>query len=176
MRVLRCRSTTHGTLGRIPDITIGPYSFKRVVAELSDATEGYFAKSPYVGNMGGEIWRRFSVTLDYAHGRMYLTPDDAFDELFVGPRSGLTPALVGAVVKVVDVAEGGPAAESGVQVGDTILAVNGAHLPVPALDSTSSIDGVVQALQAEPGTRVSLSVLNTSGVQREVTWVLRDLL
>lgn len=167
---------THGALVRIPTVRIGPYVFDQVVAELSLDTEGYFAKSPYIGNLGGELWRRFSVTLDYPGGLMYLTPNDAFNDPFVGPRSGLTPSLVGGIVTVVDVVEDGPAAAAGVQVGDTILAVDGKILGAPVVDAARSIDTVVRALRAVPGTAVSLRLRDASGAEREVELVLRDLL
>lgn len=167
---------THGALVRLPSVGIGPYVFDQVVAELSIDTEGYFAKAPYIGNLGGELWRRFNVTLDYPNGLMYLTPNDAFKDPFVGPRSGLTPSLVGGVVRVIDVVEDGPAAAAGVRVGDAILAVDGTILSTQGADGARSIDTVVRSLRAAPGTPVSLRLLDASGVEREAGLVLRDLL
>jgi len=166
---------THGTLVRLPRVDIGPFSFEQVVAELSLDAVGYFAASQNTGNLGGELWQRFTVTLDYANGCMYLTPNDAFNVPFAGPRSGLVPAVVDEVVKVIYVLEGGPAAEAGVHAGDTIVALNSVVL-APTIDAAQATNTVVQALKAEAGTPIVLRLRDASGAEREVGFVLRELI
>jgi predicted aspartyl protease len=161
---------TRGALVRLPEVKIGPHAFEQVLAELSLDAQGYFANSPHAGNLGGELWRRFTVTLDYRAGWMHLTPNDAFDDPFVGPRSGLAPSLADGVVKVVDVVAGSPAAEAGVRVGDTIVAVDGSVL------DKNAIGVVVRALKAEPGTSVTLHLRDAAGAEREAELLLRELL
>jgi membrane-associated protease RseP (regulator of RpoE activity) len=139
---------------RVPDVTIGSHVFNRVIMELSEAEEGYFANSLYVGNLGGELWRRFTVTLDYTGRQMYLAPNDAFDQPFDGPKSGLAPPLVDGMVKIVDVVDGSPAAEAGMQAGEAILAVNDVSTDSQQGAATrASLDRVTQALRAAPGSR-----------------------
>jgi hypothetical protein len=165
---------THGVLVRLPRVDIGPFSFEQVVAELSLDADGYFAASQNAGNLGGELWRRFTVTLDYANGCMYLTANDAFNVPFAGPRSGLVPAVVDGAVKVIYVLEGGPAAEAGVHAGDTIVALNGVVL-APVIDAVQAINTVVQALKAEAGTLIVLRLRDAAGAERELEFVLREL-
>ncbi|NJO12715.1 MAG: PDZ domain-containing protein [Gammaproteobacteria bacterium] len=78
---------------------------------------------------------------------MYLAPNDAFDQPFDGPRSGLAASLVDGLVKIVEVVEGSPAAEAGMHTGEVILAVNGASLDSQqGRASRASLERVVRAL------------------------------
>ncbi len=168
---------TRGTLVRVPEVAIGPFALRQVVAELSEAEKGLFASSLYAGNLGGEIWRRFNVTLDYSGHQMLLAPNDAIGQPFVGPRSGLSPSLVEGVIQIVDVVDGSPAAEAGLRIGDVIVAMNGVSTD-PHQDTAirRSYDEITQALRAAPGTQVRLTVRDVSGVERDATLMLRDLL
>jgi clan AA aspartic protease (TIGR02281 family) len=168
---------TRGTLVRVPDVTIGPYVLNQIVVELSEAEQGFFANSLYAGNLGGELWRRFKVTLDYPGGRMALTPNDAIGQPFIGPRSGLVPSLVDGAIQIVDVVEGSPAAEAGFRIGEVIVAINGASTGSLQSEATrASFDETTQALRAAPGTQVRLTVRAPSGAERDVTLLLRALL
>jgi clan AA aspartic protease (TIGR02281 family) len=158
---------TRGTLVRVPDVTIGAFALEQVVVELSEAEQGLFASSLAAGNLGGELWRRFKVTLDYPGRQISLTPNDAIAQPFVGPRSGLVTAGVSGATQVIDVVEGSPAAEARLRVGDVIVAMNG---------STASSEEITQALRAAPGTHVKFTVRDSAGAEREVSLSLRDLL
>jgi clan AA aspartic protease (TIGR02281 family) len=168
---------TRGTLVRVPEVTIGPYVLNQVIVELSEADQGLFASSLYAGNLGGELWRRFKVTLDYPGRHMSLTPNNALSQPFAGPRSGLVPSLVNGAIRIVDVVDGSPAAEAGFRIGEAIIAVNGASTDTRQGEAVrTSLDKVTQALRAAPGTQVRLTVRDASGAERELTLRLRDLL
>jgi predicted aspartyl protease len=161
---------TYGDLVRLPTLTIGPYRFTRPVVELSRQTEGTFGDRRNAGNLGGEIWQRFTLTLDYAGKVAYVTPNGHFDAPFITPRSGLAIDTEKGVDIVRDVTPGSPGAEVGIVPGDVVVAVGG----VP-IDQIKPWD-LSAMLRREPGTRVRLRVRSTGGAERDVTLVLRDLL
>lgn len=71
--------------------------------------------------------------------------------------------------QVMDVVAGGPAAEAGLKVGDTIVAMDGQTSKNLALP-----DVRLRLKESPPGTKVLLSV-KSGAESREVTVVLRDL-
>lgn len=113
--------------------------------------------------------KRFVVTFDYAHQRLYLKPvtpppadAGAFD------RSGLWINAVAKGYEVTDVAAGSAAAEAGVGVGDVITAIDGRPVLAEAL-----ADARLKLCDSPPGTQVKLTV--THGAEtRTVTLILRD--
>ena len=155
-----------GDLVRFPTLTLGEYRTVNVLGEFSRQTEGGFADDFAQGNIGGGIWKRFTTTLDYKHGKLYLKPNALFGEPFDGPNAGLA-VFQG---KVVSIARNSPAQEAGIIVGDQVLAVNG-----KPIDATSIYVGADEKRSA-PGTKVQLKLRAADGMQREVTLILRDLI
>lgn len=77
--------TSNSLLTRAGELKLGPFSIKQpVTALLSRVAEGDIA-----GNIGGEILRRFTVTLDYDKQIMYLQPNASFASPMVFDRSGV---------------------------------------------------------------------------------------
>lgn len=136
---------------------------------LSLATGGLFGSDAWMGNLGGELWRRFAVTIDAAGGALYLEPQAALAEPFAGPRSGLVARWTGERFDVLDVVGGSPAEQAGVRRGESLLAVQGRELA-----ATNAIWLRTQ-LAGEPGTSVVLRLRGASGQERVVTMVLREL-
>lgn len=163
---------TRGELVRVPQLRLGPYRLDRVVVELSQASEGYFAHPlpDTQGNLGGELWRHFSLTIDAPDGRLFLRPNAAYAEPFAATRSGLVARKQGNRFEVVDVVAASPAAIAGLAIGDAVVAVNGRS----AGEWTSS--SFRDLLGGAPGTKLDLSVVDRSGRQRHVTLTLKDLL
>jgi C-terminal processing protease CtpA/Prc len=88
---------------------------------------------------------------------------DAFD------RAGMWMNEADRGFEVMDVFAESPAAEAGIRVGDTIVAVDGR--PVTSL----TLPGVRQRFRTDaPGTKVTLKI-RTGGAEREVMLTLRDL-
>jgi predicted aspartyl protease len=161
----------YGDYVRVGAITLGPFSLKGPVVQLSRQQAGSDAKSALAGRIGNEILGRFIVTFDYPHERLLLTKGRRFAEPFVGLRSGLRLDYDKGVFMAVDVVPGGPAAEAGIATGDQILAINGT--PVSQITPKS----VASLLLREPGTRITMTVrTGEAGEPREVTFTLRDML
>ena len=158
-----------GVLTRGNVLRLGAVEVTTPVMELSLQTRGAFT-DPYVaGNVGAGVLKRFNITFDYGNQRLIFERNvndarrDAYD------RSGLWLNLGGGGFEAVDVIAGGPGAEAGLAVGDTIVAVDGTparELALPRLRDRFRTEA--------PGTAVKLLLLR-DGERREVTLVLRDL-
>jgi hypothetical protein len=155
---------------RLSSVTLGSVRIDQPVAELSDAAHGSFSDANYDGNIGSALLKRFTVTFDYAHQRMYLqrivpAPADVgtFDESGLWFNAGAG----GYVVAGVD--QGGPGEKAGVVVGDVIEAIDGT--PV----QPAELSAVRERLRTQPsGTSVHLDLLH-GAARRQVVLVLQDL-
>jgi predicted metalloprotease with PDZ domain len=138
------------------------------ITELVTSERGALADRYLAGNVGGAVLRRFRVTFDYAHERVYFAPGgdagpDSFD------RAGLWLVPAGKELLVEDVIPGGPAAAAGVIPGDRIEAVDGVALTRPDLDAAR------ERLHAgAPGTTVRLRVRGREG-RRDLAVKLLEL-
>ncbi len=159
-----------GDLVRLPLIEIGPYRLAQVVAELSLETTGFFARSDLLCNLGGAVWERFELSLDYHHRRLYLRPNAQLHQAFEFSRSGMVLTADQGLWLVRDVFAGGPALAAGLVKGDRVLAVNA--IPAAQWDKQSLSALSNQAV----GTRVLLQVRSETGVVRDVELVLKDML
>ena len=117
------------------------------------------------GNVGGAVWKRFTMTLDYRQLTMTLTPNVDFDMRDQWDRSGAFLVNSGAIT-IVDVRPGTPAAKAGLAKGDVITSVNGS--------STLSLRQVRDVFWGEPGTVVHLLVKSKDGATRAVDLTLAD--
>lgn len=123
---------TGSRTGRLEAVMLGRLRVRRPVAILA-LVQGAGVRSDSDGWIGGELLRRFTVTIDYRTRTMMLDPNAALHEPFDTDMSGLGLLLEGqGSILVSAVGEGTPAAEAGVQRGDRLLALDG----VPAATRT----------------------------------------
>jgi hypothetical protein len=66
--------------GRAKAFELGGFTLKDVPIQLSLDTEGEGASDRYDGLIGGEVFRRFKVILDYSRKRMILEPNKSFND------------------------------------------------------------------------------------------------
>lgn len=158
----------YARLGRVPTLQIGPYTLSNVITSFTNQNQGAFADPYNPANVGGTIWRRFTLTFDYAHQQLLLAKSAAFDAPFSYDRSGLFLIDANGAYTVLSVFPGTPAAASGMMKGDVILQLNGA----PA--SNQSLAALRAQLSAAPGTQVRLHISGPHGNQRDVTLKLAD--
>lgn len=154
-------------LGRVHTLQIGPFSLSEPVTAFGIQQKGAFADPFNPANLGGGIWRRFTVTFDYPHERMSLAQNSAYGEPFFYDRSGLFLVDNKGAFTVISVTPGTPAAEQGFSRGDVIAGVDGK----PA--SSMTLAGLRELLQSPAGTAVHLQVRGTKG-ERDVVLTLRD--
>jgi hypothetical protein len=121
--------------GRLSAFRMGPFLLEEPIASLSVAEAGLTAAAGSAGLIGGDVLRRFTVTIDYRRGALYLRPNHRLGELFDADMTGMrlrsaAPDFREHTVHHVD--EGSPAARVGLQTGDVLLEVDG----TPAVEFT----------------------------------------
>lgn len=158
----------YARLGRVATLQIGPYTLSNVVTAFSDQSAGAFADPYDPANAGGAIWRRFTVTLDYAHQQLVLAKNAYFDTPFAYDRSGLFIVDDDGALTVLSVFPGTPGAAAGLVKGDVIIGVNGASA------SERSLAALRALLSAPAGTTIAMRVRGASGRERDVTLKLAD--
>jgi hypothetical protein len=84
---------TAQSVGRFDKLTVAGFEIKAPLVHLSRDSAGVFSHGHTDGVLGGDLWRRFTVTLDYPNRTMYLEPNAAFDDLFEYDMSGLALRL-----------------------------------------------------------------------------------
>jgi hypothetical protein len=110
--------------GRVESLELGSFTLKRPTAGFPDAKSGAFARSDIAGIIGGDVWRRFRMWLDYKHERIILEQGAHYADEFHQDSSGLKVRSAGRphdVVLVAAVEEKTPASRAGLQTGDRIL-------------------------------------------------------
>lgn len=115
-----------GTTGRVAALKIGTIEIASPVTQMYGDAAGVFSGNPnWVGNIGGEVLRRFTAYFDYDRKRMILEPNAARDEPFESDMSGASfMNSKDATRLLVDfVLPGSAAAEAGLVRGDVILAI-----------------------------------------------------
>ncbi|HEY9086483.1 MAG TPA: aspartyl protease family protein [Candidatus Tyrphobacter sp.] len=156
-----------GKLGRVHTLRIGPFTLERVVAGFSTQSTGAFADPYTPANVGGGVWNRFTLTLDYPHQRVYLMPNTGYATPFTNDRSGLFLIDYHGGVMVLDARAGTPAASAGLRKGDMILTVNGKSASSYALPQLRAL------LSGPTGVVIRLRV-RSGAAERDVTLTLRD--
>ena len=155
-------------IGRAGRLTLGPVAVDAPVVEISTNQSGGGSETHTAGNIGGDILKRFTVTLDYAHRLLWLQPNQPADQPEVFDRSGLWIMRAGdGGIDVADVTTDSPAAKLGLVRGDEIVSVNGK----PARDIP--LYGLREEFKSAPGTAFELA-LKRAGGKKSVTLVLAD--
>ena len=121
---------------------------------------------PFLGaNVGGAVWKRYTMTLDYRRLTMTLTPNADIGMRDQWDRSGAFLINSGAIA-IVDVRPGTPAAKAGLAKGDVITSVN--------KSSALSLSEVRNLLRGESGTVVHLLVKSKDGATHAIDLTLAD--
>ncbi len=76
---------------RIHRLYLGNYSFdKPIVAVPNESSIQHLTMvKDRLGSIGGEIWRRFNIILDYPNNKIYLKKNKHYDEPFLYNKTGL---------------------------------------------------------------------------------------
>lgn len=156
---------SRGRLGRVRTLTFGNLTLRDLVGDYTTQTKGGLAM-PFIGaNVGGGVWKRFTMTLDYRKLTMTLTPNAEFGMRDLWDRSGLFLVAKGAIT-IIGVRAGTPAAKAGLANGEVIVSVNGSsHL---------SLRQVRNLFLGRPGTVEHLVIKSKDGKNRDVDLTLAD--
>lgn len=156
-----------GRLGRVQTLAIGTFHLPNIISDFTADEGGAFASPFLVGNVGGNVWRRFALTLDYGHQRMTLQPNTAFAAEDDYEHAGLFLIERDGKHMVLDARPGAPAAEAGIMKGDVIDTIDG----VPA--SSLSLQALRARFLAAPGVKITLGLVAKDGARRTVVLTLR---
>lgn len=157
-----------GTASRGARLALGGAALERPVVTIARSRGGVFDDPGFDGNVGGDVLRRFTVTLDVPRATLYLRPNRAFGEPFAFNRAGVFCRAQGDGQLVDAVVSAGPAAAAGIAVGDTIVEIDGR----PASSLTPAV--LKGIWEREPRTQLRLALVR-SGRRRNVIVTLRDL-
>jgi hypothetical protein len=155
-------------LGRAEKLTIGGATVTAPVVEISTDKLGAGSSAHTAGNIGGDILKRFTVSLDYAKRLAWFQPNALASEKEIFDRSGLwiSRASDGAI-RVSDVTDESPAAKSGLITGDELVSINGKKA------ADWQLYDLREAFKGSVNTKFDLSVKGKKGT-RSVTLVLAD--
>ena len=116
------------SIGRVPSIQFGGFTFKKPVAIYFQDKQGVVASPEFDGIIGAEILRRFNVIFDYSRRQMILEPNRYISESEEYDMSGMLLIAEGTDFKTFKVRrtiENSPATLAGLREGDIISAVDG---------------------------------------------------
>src|SRR4029078_2660778 len=76
-------------VGRVAALKLGAVQLSRPITQPAGAAGAMTGTAEWVGNMGGEIRRRFTVYLDYSNKRIILERHERTDEPFEADMAGI---------------------------------------------------------------------------------------
>jgi hypothetical protein len=162
---------TTQSVGRFEKLSLAGFEIPSPLVHLARDSSGFFGHSGSDGVIGGDVWRRFTMILDYPNRMMYLEPNADFADLFEYDMSGLAlradSTETGALI-VLAVLPGSPAQEAGILAGDRIEGVDAK--PARALE----LEAIRESFR-EPGRTVQITRRRGTDVAT-VTLTLRRLI
>lgn len=155
-----------GTVARTDTFSIGNATIDRPVVAIS-APVGVFANPGLSGNIGPDVLRRFTFTLDFAARSAYFVPNATLADPMPFNRAGLfmKRSSDGAMVAAM-VWPQSPAADAGIAAGDELVAIDGR--PPQEVRARGT-------LVQPPGTAVAVTFRHDGRTERK-SLILRDLL
>jgi C-terminal processing protease CtpA/Prc len=117
--------------------------------------------------VGGNVWRRFALTLDYGRQTLTLVPNAGFAAPDDYEHSGLFLIENDGKHLVLDVRPGAPGAEAGIVKGDVIETIDGQAA------SAMSLQAVRARFSGPAGEKLSIGLVGKDGARRTVVLTLR---
>ena len=113
-------------LGRIDGFQIGKFCFKNVLISFNDKQMSAMHGSYTNGNLGMDILKRFHLIIDYTGSRIFLEPNNYFNDTFETNMSGIRYYRnKDKQVVIENVYDDSPARESGLKKDDMITMIDG---------------------------------------------------
>jgi predicted aspartyl protease len=112
---------------RVENIQIGRFVINKPLVSFSQATKGSDALANYAGVLGGEIFRRFTLIIDYSRRRIIFEPNTHLPESVEEDMSGIELAAGGEDFKTLvinEIAADSPAAEAGLKAEDELVTID----------------------------------------------------
>ena len=147
-------------LTTIKQLTIGPYTFKKVPTHIFKDDYNVTSYPDLGGLIGNDMLRRFNLILNYAENEIHMKPNSHFRENFDYSYTGLGIYLLDGQIIIEDVLPDSPGEKAGLKPGDIIIAVDNVF--------NGNIQNYKDVLQ-QIGTRVK--VLVSRNGKMEMCWV-----
>lgn len=163
-----------GFMGRIEQMKVGDYTFDNLVSNFQRIGEmdSILIQRDRHGIVGNVILSRFTLIIDYQKAELYVKPNRNFKRKIRYDKSGLVLVYAGDnlnTLMILDVIEGSPAFEAGLQPGDRIVKFRG----WPAKFFT--MQGISKRLSAKAGRKVSMTILRDEE-KKKYRFNLKDLI
>ena len=165
-----------GSLGRLQGIEVGGYPLSSVLTSFPDSVSfggKLGANTGRQGNIGGELLRRFRVTINYPERYMVLKPiRKAMKETFEHDMSGMDLRAKGEKFNeyyIDKVIEDSPADEAGLQKDDRLMFINNSSA------NELNMTEIYKLLQRKEGKAIDL-VVNRKGSLVFTTLVLKRII
>jgi hypothetical protein len=139
------------------------------ITRISQQQSGFDANRYVSGNLGVGILKQFNLTFDYPHQRILMEPSHFLGLPDVFDRSGMRLKSQGSGWRVETVYPDGAAGRAGIEVGDTLLALDGKERPQLDREALRTL------FTAATGTRISVRIRRGSE-ERTMTITLSDVL
>ncbi|HEX5124368.1 MAG TPA: aspartyl protease family protein [Rhodanobacteraceae bacterium] len=159
---------SRGRLARFGTLKLGDLEIPGIAGDLYTGDKGSFANPDLAGNLGGGVFKRFTVAFDYANKRLYFAPNASFAKPDPFDRSGFF--LLGAedALVVADVAAESAGAKAGFAANDRIVAIDGA-----AVNQKSLVEWRAKLRELPVGTKLRINRVR-GGNKEAVDLVLAD--
>ena len=109
-------------------IKLGDYKINNPIISFSKDTLGSFSKTNYDGLLGNEILDRYNYTIDYKNQKLYLIKNSKSKKNFNSTLSGFYALKRRENAIVMSIYYQSEAYKNGLQLGDTIIAINNKKL------------------------------------------------
>ncbi|MBK7409013.1 MAG: aspartyl protease family protein [Saprospirales bacterium] len=163
-----------GVMGLIPRLQMGEYQLREIPThfqEIHGIMDSLFLNNRN-GILGNKVLERYTVTIDYFRGKMYLQPNRLFKKEFPIDKSGMFVIASGPGLNtfmVHAVLEGSPAQKAGILPGDILVSMN--------LTSFRffDLDAIYRLLSRREGKKICLKI-DRKGEKFRVEFRLQHLL
>jgi hypothetical protein len=138
--------SAHVYITMLANLSISDYEFSILPVTMAIAAAGASSWSGPMGILGNGVLKHFNVFIDLQQEMMSLEPNRLYHDQFEVNCSGLELVTDDVFQKVIidHVYAGSPAEETGLEVGDEIVQINGANVSdfkLPQIGSVLSQDG-----------------------------------
>ena len=159
---------SRGRPARFGMLKLGDLEIPGIAGDLYTGDKGSFANPDLAGNLGGGMFKRFTVAFDYANKRLYFAPNASYAKPDAFDRSGLFLFADADALVVADVAAESAAAKAGFEANDRIVAIDGA-----AANRKSLVEWRAKLRELPAGTKLKVDRVR-GGKKETVELVLAD--
>ncbi len=161
-----------GKIGRVAGVELGKYLLKSVLSSFPDTGLDLIAENKYDGNIGMDIFKKFTVIFDYTNQAVYLKPRYTIKEPFEHDMSGIEYYAAGSDYKHIiinRIEPGSPAEAASLQTGDELTTIN--FKPVAQM----SLEEIDEIFCSKDGRNLILGVYNHKKAENVILTLKRRI-